>query len=450
VGEPGGARVGESGGARVGEPGGARVGEPGGARVGESGGARVGESGGNDLRPALNRALFGQQAFHSLAGRGGGLLWLAFVLIPLINAIGRHGPALERGLTIAGSVAFIGAYMALVLTWRRGLGQPLAVALFVVLLALAIAMTAGDRPGWGFLFVYCSVCAGLIFPPPWGFVGVVGCSVMAGGTSAVAGGGAGTSIGVSASSAGIGVMMLVLRDLRLRNQELTEARAELAQLAVARERERFARDLHDLLGHTLSVITLKTELAGRLLPDRADEARAEIAEVEQVARGALSEVRDAVSGYRQPTLDGELAGARLALSSAGITAEVDRDEVRLDPAVEAVLSWAVREGATNVIRHSGASRCSVRVRAGLAEASVEVIDNGHGPASPSGPGPASLNGPGAASPNGPGPASPNRAGHGLEGLAERARAMHGHVEAGPLDVGGFRLAVTVPVVGLAS
>jgi two-component system sensor histidine kinase DesK len=145
-----------------------------------------------------------------------------------------------------------------------------------------------------------------------------------------------------------------------------------------------------------------------------------------VARNALTEVRDAVSGYRQPTLDGELAGARLALSSAGIVADVDRDQVSLDPAVEAVLSWAVREGATNVIRHSGASRCSVRVRAGLREASAEVIDNGRGPE------------------------AANGAGHGLEGLAERARAMHGTVEAGPREAGGFRLAVTVPVGAVTS
>ncbi len=116
--------------------------------------------------------------------------------------------------------------------------------------------------------------------------------------------------------------MLVMSDLRLRNQQLSQARAELAQMAVAQERERFARDLHDLLGHSLSVIALKAELAGRMLPPDArprarDAAATEVAELEQVARTALGEVRDAVSGYRQPTLDGELAGARMALSAAG-------------------------------------------------------------------------------------------------------------------------------------
>ena len=147
-------------------------------------------------------------------------------------------------------------------------------------------------------------------------------------------------------------------------------------MAVAQERERFARDLHDLLGHSLSVITLKAELAGRMLTDRPRDAAREVAELEQVARTALGEVREAVSGYRQPTLDGELAGARMALSAAGIEADVEQARVPLDPAVEAVLAWAVREGATNVIRHSGAQHCTLRITASLTDAGVEVIDDG--------------------------------------------------------------------------
>ena len=183
---------------------------------------------------------------------------------------------------------------------------------------------------------------------------MVACTVLAGVCSALGGANGGTVIGFVASSAGVGLLMLVMRDLRVRNVELNEARAELADMAVAEERERFARDLHDLLGHSLSVIALKAELAGRLLADGPHDAANEVAEVEQVARTALREVREAVSGYHQPTLEGELAGARMALSAAGIEADVEEARVRLDPAVEAVLAWTVREGATNVIRHSGA------------------------------------------------------------------------------------------------
>jgi two-component system sensor histidine kinase DesK len=406
---------------------------------------------GGDLRPAFDRAAFGEHARTRLFGRGGGVLWLVFVVIPLINAIGRRGPALERGLVIAGASVFVVTYMALVVKVRRQRNPLIARLLFVLLVAIATAMTVCDRPGWGFLFVYCSACAAWIFPPPLGVVGVALCSALAGATSALAGGGSGTAIGVTASAGGVGLMMLVLRDLRVRNDELSEARAELARLAVARERERFARDLHDLLGHTLSVIALKTELAGRLLPDRPGDAQREIADVEEVARTALTEVRDAVSGYRQPTLDGELAGARLALSTAGMNVEVDRPDVALDPDVEAVLSWAVREGATNVIRHSRATRCSLRVRARLSEASVEIVDDGIGAASASGDAGTPSSGVGDEGLDGRAERARFRSvssgarGHGLEGLAERARPLGGRVEAGPLDGGGFRLAVSVPV-----
>jgi two-component system sensor histidine kinase DesK len=172
------------------------------------------------------------------------------------------------------------------------------------------------------------------------------------------------------------------------------------------------------------VIALKAELAGRLLP--GPEAAEHVAEIEQVARGALTEVRDAVRGYRQPTLDDELVGAQMALSAAGITAQVQRPEVKLDPAVEAVLAWTVREGATNVIRHSGADHCSLTVSAGLGEAGVEVVDDGRGRDRDR----AAVNG---------------HEGHGLEGLTERVEALHGQIEAGGRPEGGFRLAVQVPV-----
>src|SRR5579884_1758639 len=112
------------------------------------------------------------------------------------------------------------------------------------------------------------------------------------------------------------------------------------------------------------------------------QAASEIRELEQVARTALTEVREAVSGYRQPTLEGELAGARMALSAAGIEADIQQTRVPLDPPVEAVLAWTIREGATNVIRHSGARHCTLRVTASLTDAGVEVIDDGRGAEAP--------------------------------------------------------------------
>src|SRR5579872_1331864 len=359
----------------------------------------------------------------------GAFAWLFFIVLPLIDALGKSGHSWRTGLTIAGAAAFVVLYVVVVMHWRPRArqGQPVGWELGVLLgglYAIAVAMTVADDSGWGFLFVYCAAIVGVMTPGRPGLWGVLASTAIAAGSSWAGGGSGGTILGYSTSTAGIGLLMLGMRDLRLRNQELSRARAELARLAVAEERQRFARDLHDLLGHSLSVIALKAELAGRLLPVSAEDAGREIAELEQVARSALSEVREAVSGYRELTLDGELAGAQMALSAAGISTSAELGEVELPAAAEAVLAWAVREGATNVIRHSGARRCAFRLHPAGVAAELEVVDDGRGAASD---GVLSIGG------------------HGLRGLAERAAAVGGSVETGAGEMGGFRLAVRVPV-----
>src|SRR5439155_22388060 len=210
----------------------------------------------------------------------------------------------------------------LVMRWRHPQDPRVPWLLFALLLGLAVALTISQASGWGFLFTYCAACVAMVAPEGLAFYGVALFSILAGVTSAAAGADGGAGLGFVASSAGIGLLVAVMADLRLRNQQLSEARAELARMAVAQERERFARDLHDLLGHSLSVIALKAELAGRLLREQPAEAAGHVSEIEQVARGALTEVREAVSGYRQPTLDDEIAGAKMALSAAGIGARI--------------------------------------------------------------------------------------------------------------------------------
>jgi signal transduction histidine kinase len=196
---------------------------------------------------------------------------------------------------------------------------------------------------------------------------------------------------------------------------------QLGVRAADDERLRLARDLHDLLGHSLALITIKSQLARRLLPP-ADRSRAagEIADIERVARESLQDVRHAVDGYRQPTLGSALAGARAALAAAGIDSTIDATTESLPTAVDATLAWAVREGVTNVIRHSQAAMCSIRLTREPSEASLEITDNGAAS--------------GAAA-----------AGNGLRGLQERAAARGGHADAGPLPDGGFRVFVSVPL-----
>jgi two-component system sensor histidine kinase DesK len=353
-------------------------------------------------------------------------VWLIFILVPIINALGRtgQGPA-RHWLVVVGALAFSGAYIAVILIMFAD-RRPLELALCGLLIALALALTIGDESSWAYLFVYFAACAAMVLPSTPGFVAVVATAGITVGATAVSGASLSSGLGLAASVIGVGFLLMLLRDLRVRNRELSAARAELADVAVAAERERFARDLHDLLGHSLSVIAIKAELAGRLLPGSPERAAVEVGEVEGVARQALSEVRQAVSGYRQPTLAGELEGARVALSAAGIDASIDREPVSLDPEVEAVLAWTVREGATNVIRHSGAKRCSVTVRASDGDAGVEVVDDGVGNGHRSG-------------------RAAGIGGNGLTGLRERAVGLRGRIEAGSAPGGGYRLAVSVPV-----
>jgi len=206
---------------------------------------------------------------------------------------------------------------------------------------------------------------------------------------------------------------------------LRRTQDELAHAAVAEERLRIARDLHDLLGHSLSLITLKAELANRTMTSRPDRAAREVAEIETVARESLAQVRAAISGYRQPTLGAELAAARRILAAAGIGCTVSAPGTGdLTEEADALLAWTVREGATNIARHSGATAASITVSLGPGGALAEIADNGPATATP----------PGAAV----------RAGSGLAGLAERAAASDGTLTAEPAAGGGFLLRVHIP------
>ena len=215
-------------------------------------------------------------------------------------------------------------------------------------------------------------------------------------------------------------------------EKLRETRAELARMAVADERLRIARDLHDLLGHSLSLITLKAELAGRVIGTDPDRAAREITDLEAVARRSLGEVRAAVTSYRQPTLATELAEARQMLAAAGMDCEIRAPaHVEVAPEAEALLAWTVREGATNVVRHSGARRVTITITATPDEVTAEVADDGVGPAWD----------PGSDS----GPPSAGEHGSGLTGLTERARQAGAQISAGEGHGGkGFRLLVRVP------
>jgi two-component system sensor histidine kinase DesK len=163
------------------------------------------------------------------------------------------------------------------------------------------------------------------------------------------------------------------------NRQLRKANEEIEQLAKVAERERIARDLHDVLGHTLSVITLKSELAGKLMNRDPERAGKEIREVEEISRQALSEVRDAIRGYRSKGLAAELAQAKATLETAGLSVQCDASTSMQLPAVqESVLSLAVREGVTNVVRHARATNCRLRLDQHNGSCRLEIADDGQG------------------------------------------------------------------------
>jgi two-component system, NarL family, sensor histidine kinase DesK len=181
-----------------------------------------------------------------------------------------------------------------------------------------------------------------------------------------------------AVSAMVGSINIYYADIGRKNAQLKLSQEEVRQLAAMAERERIARDLHDLLGHTLSVITLKSELASKFIQRGDSRAQSEIRDVERISREALKEVREAVGGFRRTGLIGELANAKLACEAVGIQLRPDLGESALPMELESVLAMVLREAATNVVRHSGADSCTVSLAEEQDRYVLTVSDDGRG------------------------------------------------------------------------
>ncbi|WP_399886470.1 sensor histidine kinase [Streptomyces sp. BBFR51] len=216
---------------------------------------------------------------------------------------------------------------------------------------------------------------------------------------------------------------------------LDDAKETRARLAVAEERLRFGRDLHDVMGRNLAVIALKSELAVQLARRGRPEAVEQMIEVQRIAQESQREVRDVVRGYREVALEVELAGARGVLSAAGIVSEVTGGTAGLPAEVQSALGWVVREATTNVLRHGDAKKVTVMVR--MSEGRVVLTVENDGVAEPTGEEP--LAGSGGSGGSG------RSGGSGLAGLRERLSAVDGTLEAGTVGKGVFRLTAEVPL-----
>ncbi|MEU8846181.1 sensor histidine kinase [Streptomyces sp. NPDC048564] len=368
-----------------------------------------------------------RQRFIKLLWTG---IWLVYLSAPANDLLhGGHSTGV-RILGWIGLAAFVTWYMLLLFRTGRGERNSVVLASLGVLAAQStvLALTLGRE--WLVLFVYVSIASGAALPLRMARWTIPAASALMTVIAFATPGGKAFLAGLLIPALLGGFAMTGVRELIRTTVALREARATVAQLAANEERLRLARDLHDLLGHSLSLITIKSELAGRMLPDHPDKAARQVADIEQVSRQALVDVREAVSGYRRPRLAAELAGARVALTAAGVTAELpaEPDLTGVPEDSETALAWALREAVTNVVRHSGARRCTVEVLRrqtldGLVlELSVE--DDGSGDQG-----------------NGPG--------HGLTGLTERLGKAGGTLDAGGARQ-GFRLIARVPATAISA
>ncbi len=377
-----------------------------------------------------------------------GVFWLISLAEPLTRLLQHHPTPLQLGSALAGLVVFAVVYVWMTLarapaqaatarsTWWR-LWSGLA-----VLTAIAIGLAVLDGPTWLLLVVFVSVRVGAAPPSVWPvtrLVWVLALLVLV----------LGILLGMDWYAALVLALLVIaagfITSTRARLVAtivaLHAAQREIARLAADAERLRVARDLHDLLGHTLSLLALKSELAGRLVTISPERAAAEIREVESISRTALQEVREAVAGYRQPTLASELHAARELLTAAGIEYALEgamgagSREPRLPTRVETVVSWAVREGVTNVIRHSRARWCHIRLTAQTDAVCLTVTDGGQKALVPAVP----------AAPDDDAVRTPASAGSGLAGLRERVTRLDGRFETGPEPHGGFRLFICLPL-----
>jgi two-component system sensor histidine kinase DesK len=367
--------------------------------------------------------------------------WLACLFFPLVSLVRGPGPPWHLALGLVALGWYAASYtwlmwphpvhwaaQARIRSWRARL-------LWVALVVLALVFSLVYGSAWLWLFIGVAAIAGVLLPMRAAFASVailmfvpvfivVGTTGGTGGISAVDWR---WPIALLLLVRGLGLDMIGMARMGGAIRELHTTRRELARLQVEEERLRLARDLHDLLGQTLSMITLKSELARHLVKEEPDRCVQELSEIERVARQTLREVREAVAGYRQPQLSSELEGARQLLSAAGINSQIEPLSETLPPETSAVLAWTVREGVTNVIRHSQAQHCLIRLTQENGRACAEVINDGD-----------VL----------PHAESPTRQGIGLAGLRERVSALGGHLEVGPLTLSGtehFRVHVELPL-----
>jgi len=343
------------------------------------------------------------------------LVWVPILLVgPLIDACVAGQLLRVLSVILLGAVNVVAVCLPFMIGRDRPRGPELAFACVLAVSAAYLVIWRVDGP---FVYPLLAIAAAVAVRQGRALSVIAAVTISAAVQTGIERGSldAGMFLGFATFMAGIGnyLVQYLIRIIT----ELTSTRERLAHAAVAEERLRFSRDLHDLLGHTLSVIVVKAEAIRRIVSEHPDAAAQHATDVETIGRHALTEVREAVSGYRSVGLDEELAGARAALEADGIQVHITRAHRALDAHVDSLLGWIVREGTTNVLRHADASRCTIIVTSAHGVPKIEIVDDGKG-------------------------GSPVE-GSGLRGLRERVDEYGGVVTAVTTST-GFRLAASVP------
>jgi two-component system sensor histidine kinase DesK len=357
-------------------------------------------------------------------------LGLVYLFIWPLSTMFKHGNSTSTKIIgIAALVSFAVVFISLVLAnnpWTSVTTRTAWILLGVLtVLSLGYPLLMGTN--WSGLPIYLGVAYAMALPPKLAGRGVIAATVMTLVICAVIGAPGGTLALLTFETLTIGMLMLAFRTSRILVVQLGEARGEVARLAANEERLRIARDLHDLLGHTLSLIVLKSEVASRLADRDPVKSLAEVDDIQAVARQALADVREAISGYRQRNLTDELQNVQSVLAAADIELTIKTSGTPLPDQVDGLFGWAVREGVTNIVRHSRARTATITVSRRGDDAVLRIVDDGTGGRDHTGP-----------------------AGNGLRGLEERVAASGGTVEAGPRPDGGFRLNVRVPLTAVTT
>ena len=339
------------------------------------------------------------------------LIWLPFMLWYFLDPYWKHAGALHWVLNTLGGIAFIVLYLQAFS--RRGTMRNACIVLMLLMAAVLIPVNGGAVG----LLIYTAAAGGFNSKLKWvAALLALEIAILLFYTMRFH-----FDLGTWSSMA----LLILLVGFgnhhwavsHCAQEKLRMANDEIEHLAKVAERERIARDLHDLLGHTLSLITLKSELARKLVDRDPERAKQEMHEVECASRAALADVREAIRGYRSEGIFAELARARAALETAGVAVECKTDPVALSAEQESVLALALREAVTNIVRHAGARTCNVTLRRSDALCMLEVTDDGRGATAPEG--------------------------NGLRGMRERLEALGGSLRL--LTSNGTRLIIHLPL-----